>query len=78
MYDGIGVDKDYRRAVFWYRVAAVSGLPSAKKNLGLCYAYGRGVGQDVLVAVCLFQIASEKGCNDAKQLLTRFKEVFAL
>ncbi len=55
----MGIEKNEREAVRWYRVAAVQGYQVAQLNLGICYARGRNVEKDVLVAACFYQMASE-------------------
>ena len=41
--NGMGVDKDFTKAVELYKKAAEQGYISAQFNLGLCYAFGDGV-----------------------------------
>lgn len=42
---GIGVKKDEKEAVKWYRKAAENGNAVARANLGQSYYYGNGVKQ---------------------------------
>ena len=42
----IGVDKDERTALYWYRQAAEQGSVEARYELALMYSLGRGVTQD--------------------------------
>ena len=47
MYDqGIGFQKDTKRAVKWYLKSANQGFWQAKINLGVMYELGRGVDQN--------------------------------
>jgi TPR repeat protein len=40
---GKGVLKDYKQAVYWYQKAADQGYAKAQSNLGIAYAFGKGV-----------------------------------
>ena len=40
--DGIGTNKDKRKAFEWYEISARGGNKSAQYNLGRCYQYGIG------------------------------------
>lgn len=43
MYNhGLGVEKNERTGIEWYRKAAEKGLARAQFNLGLCYEYAFG------------------------------------
>jgi hypothetical protein len=35
--------KDYKQAVYWYQKAAAQGYAEAQSNLGIAYAFGKGV-----------------------------------
>ena len=62
MYErGLGVSKNYKEAVKWYRFAAEQGLTKAQYNLGLMYADGRGVSQDNQEAVKWYRLAADQG-----------------
>lgn len=39
---GYGVQQSYNEAIKLYRLGAEKGAATAKRNLGLCYEYGRG------------------------------------
>ena len=60
---------NYAAAVSWYQKAAEAGLPEANYNLGICYAEGRGVAQDYVVAFYLLQKSAAKGYDPAKKKL---------
>lgn len=49
--DGIGVPKDYTKAIGWFQKAAEQGLPDAQCSLGSMYASGYGVEQDYIKAL---------------------------
>ena len=58
---GIGVAKDEKIEVEWYRKAAEQGLAAAQNNLGCCYAEGIGVAKDEKKAVEWYRKAAEQG-----------------
>ena len=60
-YEGNGVAKDYKQAVFWYRKSADRGNASGQAKLGLCYRDGQGVDQDFEEAVAWFRKSAEQG-----------------
>jgi uncharacterized protein len=62
--EGLGVAKNDKEAVKWYRLAAEQGLAFAQSNLGIIYASGTGVLQNYVEAVKWFRKAAEQG--DAK------------
>jgi TPR repeat protein len=41
--------KDYKQAVYWYQKAAAQGYAEAQSNLGIAYAFGKGVLKVVLL-----------------------------
>jgi len=47
---GHGVPQDYKKAYYWYRLAARQGYAKAQSNLGVLYYRGQGVPQDYEVA----------------------------
>ena len=52
MYEnGLGVPKDDKEAVKWYRLSAAQGNALGEGHLGIMYADGRGVPQDYKEAV---------------------------
>ena len=63
--NGSGVQQDYAKAAYWYRIAAERGDPVAQNNLGLLLHYGHGVQQDDVEAYAMFCVAAEKGCTNA-------------
>jgi TPR repeat protein len=70
MYDaGIGVIKDDRKALQWYRLAAEQGNADAQFNLGDMYANGQGVTQDDREAVKWLRLAAEQGNASAQSNL---------
>ena len=65
-YNGEGVDKDYKQAVFWYTKAAEQGNAFAQNNLGNCYYNGEGVDKDYKQAVCWYTKAAKLGNASAQ------------
>jgi len=60
--DALGVDKDYRKAAFWYRKAADQGHAGAQHNLSFMYSEANQV-----CPVCKgLGIASERTCSKCK------------
>lgn len=60
------LERDYGRAVEWYRLAAAQGVAAAQNNLGLMYAQGRGVARDVGRAAELWSAASKQNHDMAQ------------
>ena len=58
---GVGVAKDRRQAVAWYRKAAERGNASAQNTLGLLYAHGTVVPKDLPHAVAWYRKSAERG-----------------
>ena len=54
------LQRDYGRAVEWYRLASAQGVAAAQNNLGLMYAQGRGVARDATRAAELWSSAAKK------------------
>lgn len=54
---GLCVKEDQQRASLWYLRAAQSGSARARSELGLRFAYGRGVGQDYFKSYVWLQAA---------------------
>ena len=60
-HDGWVIDKDYRKAVYWYLRAAEQGYAPAQNILGWLYMHGHGVSPDEEIAVKWFRRAAEQG-----------------
>jgi TPR repeat protein len=58
---GIGVQKDQRRAMHWYKEAAAQNFSTALVNLGVMYLRGIGVKKNENTAVEYFQRAADAG-----------------
>lgn len=62
MYEqGIGVAKDEKEAVVWYRKSAEQGNSNAQFNLGVLYEHGRGCAVDFAQANQWYRKASVQG-----------------
>lgn len=68
-YEGLGVTKDAKEAVKWYRKAAEQGNETAQFNLGLCYILGDGTKKDYHEADKWLKKAADQGNEDAKEFL---------
>lgn len=60
-HQGKGLNRDYKEAVKWYRLAAEQGFSKAQANLGVMYGEGQGVTQDYVLAAEWFLKAAERG-----------------
>lgn len=60
---GIGLEKNYEKAVYWYRKAAEQGFAVAQNNLAVMYEQGLGVPKDDFQAAKWYRRAAEG--NDA-------------
>jgi TPR repeat protein len=59
--DGLGTQKNDKKAVDWFKKAAEQDHPSSQNNLGTMYRDGRGIQKDHGEAVKWFRKAAEKG-----------------
>lgn len=59
-YKGIGVDKDFKKAVQWFKQAAKKGHSGAQYNLGIMSYLGQGMTKDFAQAAHWFQKAGEQ------------------
>ena len=57
--------KDYQRAIEYYRLSASMGNDQAICNLGYCYMYARSVEKDMDLAIAYFKIAAKHKNIDA-------------
>lgn len=67
--DGIGVTKNYEKAVIWYRESAEEGNFHAQNNLGNMYRNGMGVIKDYKEAVFWYHKSAEQGLPSAQDNL---------
>jgi len=66
---GLGVARDDKEAVKWFKAAADAGYERALYNLGYCYEMGTGVDRDTDLALEFYQKAAAKGSDLAKKRL---------
>jgi TPR repeat protein/serine/threonine protein kinase len=59
--EGVGVPKDYGKAMRWYRKAADAGNADAMHNIGWLYHKGLGVSQDYTEAMKWYRKAADAG-----------------
>ncbi|KAJ3078410.1 hypothetical protein HK102_004528, partial [Quaeritorhiza haematococci] len=60
-HDGVGVDKDPCKAVYYYERSAAAGQPRGEGILGYCYGEGFGVEKDEEKAFALYLKAAKRG-----------------
>jgi localization factor PodJL len=63
--DGGGHGANYRSAAQWFRNAAERGVADSQFNLGILYARGIGVQQDLAESFKWFSLAAAQGDVDA-------------
>ncbi len=66
LIDGLGVEKNEKRAVELYYTAAENGYAPAANALGQCYSFATGVKADDLRAVSCYRRAAEAGYAPAQ------------
>jgi hypothetical protein len=64
--DGLGVPKDYGKALDWFVKAGEQGDPYSQTNVGLFYVNAWGTQQDYQKAIIWFRKAAERGLPDAQ------------
>lgn len=65
-YMGLGVRRDYAKALHWYESAARKGYPSAQRHYGDMFYSGYGTQRDYYKAFIWYFAASQQGNEDAK------------
>lgn len=67
MYEtGEGVDRDYEKAMKYYRQAADLGLDVAQLNTGRMFSNGKGVTKNQDEAIKWYRMAADQGLSDAQ------------
>lgn len=69
-----GVRKEYSKAVFWSRKAALQGDPLAEFVMGEVYHYGNGVPKNDSTAIYWYKLAVAQGYEGAQPMLTRLEK----
>ena len=72
---GLGVDSDEKKAVYWYQKSAEQGNEFAQKALGDCYADGVGVDKDETKAFRWYRKSAGSGLASAQFKLGRCYEL---
>jgi TPR repeat protein len=67
--EGYSVQRDYQKAIYWYRKSAAQGDPVGLYGLGQCYAMGIGVSQNSQIAAGYILSAAQKGLREAQQAI---------
>ncbi len=67
--EGYGVQVDYAKAAYWYRLAADQGHPEAQFELAELYSQGRGVPRDQTESFKLTKAAASQGFTRAATAL---------
>ena len=65
-YVGLGVDKNYQKALMWYEKAAKAGNLHAQRNTADMYNYARGVEKDIYLAFMWYFASYQQGNGRAK------------
>jgi len=71
------VAQSHDEAVRWYRLAAAQSHAVAFNNLGVCYAGGQGVSQDLHEALRLFKRAVAQGHAGAAKAVDKLAALLA-
>ena len=58
---------NFKKAIYWFSIAAEQGSAEAQFNLGIMYANGEGVRKDNKAALEWFTLAAEQGHSDAQK-----------
>ena len=72
--DGEGVEKDEKKAFYWFSMGADESDPRAVDALGRCYQLGFGVEKDEVRAAELYRRAADSGYDPAAEALKRVEE----
>lgn len=65
-YNGVGVEKNYAEAFFWYLKAAEQDDAYAQCEIAYMYYYGKGILQNKNEAVKWWRKSASNGNNSAK------------
>ena len=69
----MGVTKDEKEAVCYYKLAADQGNSFALSRLGDCYENGIGVDKDEEDAIHYYKLAADQGYTNAQYALRRMR-----
>lgn len=68
-YNGLGIDQDFKTAIYWFNMAADKGHSDAQAALANCYAYGKGVDLNYYLAAYWYRKAALSGNAQAQNNL---------
>jgi TPR repeat protein len=69
---GVGIPKDYSRALEWYERAATNGVPDGVLKAANCYLIGMGTHTDVRKGIELLKKAADLGSAQAQYQLSGY------
>ena len=72
---GYGVEQDYKKALYYYELAAKDDCETAYCNIANIYKYGRGVKIDIKKAADYYKISADKGFPLAQNKIGRIYEL---
>src|SRR6266540_1123920 len=67
--NGIGVEKNIEKSIYWYQKSAENENKIAQHNLGKCYQYGWGVEIDKVKAFEWYEKSAKQNYGDAQNRL---------
>lgn len=73
--NGLGVQTDYAKAMYWFVEAAAHGNSDAENQLGWMHQHGQGVEPDDAKAVTWYRMSADQGNRRGIDNLCAFKEV---
>ncbi|MCK5231404.1 MAG: sel1 repeat family protein, partial [Desulfobulbaceae bacterium] len=65
-FEGKGISRDYKKAIFWYQKAADQGDAKGQRALGARYEFGYGVEKDSVKAAYWYKKAADQGLARAQ------------
>ncbi|GBB92357.1 hypothetical protein RclHR1_00020060 [Rhizophagus clarus] len=64
--NGIGTEKDIKKAIYWYQKSAENGNKIAQYNLAMCYEYGDGIRKNKIKAFEWYKKSAEQEYSNAQ------------
>ena len=68
-FQGYGVQRDYKEALKWFKLAAAKGSVCSQFYIGIMYQDALGVTKDTNEAKKWYKLAAEQGFEPAKDAL---------
>ena len=72
LHNGLGIEKDPEKSIFWFNKAAAHNNADAENYLGAIYSTGNGVPQNIEKALYYFKLAMEHGHEKARISYSEF------